>query len=114
MECMMGYILTINSCPHKEEQEGEQHQVQGQVPAVHLHARPQGYRQGREAEAESASRYGPQINASHNIQFEKTTMDDQMLTVRTRAHHLRRRKEEPQGQARIINDRSFKKKETMA
>jgi hypothetical protein len=73
----MEYILTINSRPHKEEQEGEQHQVQGQVPAIHLHARPQGYRQGREAEAESASRYGPPIHTLHTTHFEKTTLEDQ-------------------------------------
>ena len=41
----------------QEEQEGEPVQVQGPVPAPPVHARPQGCREGREAEAEPTTLY---------------------------------------------------------
>lgn len=52
------HILTkINSGTDKEEQGSTADQVQGSLPPLPIHPRPQGQRQGREAQAVASPRY---------------------------------------------------------
>lgn len=53
-------MLTVCSRAHQEEQEGQQHQVQGPLLEERLHPRPQGHRQGREAQAVASPGYALQ------------------------------------------------------
>lgn len=82
-------MLTVCSRAHQEEQEGQQHQVQGPLLEERLHPRPQGHRQGREAQAVASPGYALQY-----------TLSGFCSNYSARSYHLRRWQEEPQGQAR--------------
>jgi hypothetical protein len=49
--------LMENSCPHQAQQEDLNREVQGPMPKTPLHARLEGLREGREAEAIAATQY---------------------------------------------------------
>ena len=46
-----------NSCPHQAQQEDLNREVQGPMPKTPLHARLEGFRESREAEAIAATQY---------------------------------------------------------
>jgi hypothetical protein len=56
--------LIGNSCTHKALEEDLAHQVQGPLPTTPVHSCPEGFGEGRKAEAVATTQYAVPLHAS--------------------------------------------------